>query len=86
MKTGTLNIKRDIQPSKIIEDTHHVEETPKKEYGQVGYRKRKSKKETFLKAVRFNEKQFSKLDSYLEENDLGFSEFIKDLLKEKGIF
>lgn len=89
LKVGSLNVatKRELTAAQKIEDTHADDLKPKKkkEYGQVGYRKKASKKETYLKAIRFNEEQFANLDRYLELNDLGFSELIKDLLEEKGI-
>lgn len=90
MKKGTLNIgNREFVAAAKIEDTHAVvvEEQPKekKSYKQVGFRKKKVQKETYVKAIRFNEEEFVKLDKYLEMNNLGFSELVKELFEEKGI-
>jgi len=84
-----INIKREIKPAKKIENTHAAdteqkEEKKKKEKKDILY-KVKEKKDSKTTSIRLHIDEIEKINRYLKEHNLKFSELIRILLAEKGI-
>jgi ribosomal protein L20 len=83
-----INIKREIKPAKKIENTHaepeQKEEKIKKEKKDILY-KVKDKRESKTTSIRLYTDEIEKINEYLKEHNLKFSELIRMLLAEKGI-
>ncbi len=84
--------KPEAKPATVIETTHAdlVVKKPKKEKkkDEVLYKPPKAGEKvntTKIVSVRFRMDELEKINKYLAENDVRFSELVRDLLREKGI-
>ncbi len=82
--------KPEAKPATVIETTHaDLAKKPKKEKKKddILYKppKQDKKVDTKIVSVRFRMDELEKINKYLAENSIRFSDLIRDLLEEKGI-